>query len=753
MSLISELKRRNVIRAALFYLAGSWLLIQVAETIFPLFGFPDAAVRMVVTISAIGFLPAMMVSWAFEWTPEGLKKDEGKAGGRPALSIHAKAWDRVIIVVLALALGLFAFDRFVLAPQREADLFESATQAGVEMEKARASTVPDESVAVLPFINLSGNPGNEYLSDGLANTLMHMLTQLADLKVAARISSFAFKGKNVDVREIGKALSVAHVLEGTVQTQGDRIRITAQLVRADNGYHVWSQSYDRTMEDIFAIQDEIAEDVAGILGSQLLAGNNIGSLGPATADISAYDIYLRAMEQQATGSFDALSRADELFRQSLDKDASFTDAKIALVRNNYLRGFAGAGEYETDMEDSRRWVEEVLAVEPSNLEARQYEIRLRADEAYVNMDINLRNALMQELVETFENGQGDTFLLSIASNWLVAQSRPDEALNLLKDALVSDPLNVDLLLAQANLLRNKDGPDAAEQPLKTALTVQPDNPEILRRLGLMEFGRRQLVEGLRYMRKLELIDPLDPQPTAEIAATLTEVGLYEAARLWMADYRSRQDDYGAVLNLEIQLAAERGDEAELRRIVPRMLDDIFKGRIAGGAHLILLREYAVIMLREDRAQEGLDYLESFRPGIAQVSTEAVTGWGDLRIRTQAVGPLFRAVSDSQSFMRFQEATLAFLASRGVVITDENPAIVGIRYHNEGLESAKAAFFSIYNEDLYILSFTWNQFKRVPWAAELRADPDIIAVMDAREARIAELREEVLALMAEPEWQR
>ena len=323
MSLLSELKRRNVLRTALGYLAASWLLIQIAETLFPIFNLSNAAVRLIVIVLSIGFVPVLALSWAMEWTPEGLKKDQGYASGLSLAPKHAKTWDRIILLVLALALGLFAFDKFVLAPEREPKIVESATQAGVELEKARASAIPDESVAVLPFVNMSGDPENEYFSDGLTETLLHMLAQLADLKVAARTSSFAFKDQNADIRTIATTLSVAHVLEGSVQKSGDRIRVTAQLIRADDGYHVWSQNYDRTLVDIFAIQDEIAADVANALGSTLLAGNDSTIVGLFTDDVDAYDIYLKALEQQGIGTFEALSKAEAFLDRSLLADPVF----------------------------------------------------------------------------------------------------------------------------------------------------------------------------------------------------------------------------------------------------------------------------------------------------------------------------------------------------------------------------------------------------------------------------------------------
>lgn len=219
---------------------------------------------------AIGFLPMLIFSWVFELTPAGLKKESEVDRDESITRTTGKRLDQAIMVVLALALVYFAFDKFVLSPQREAELIESATQAGAEQaldeERARASAIPNESIAVLPFVNMSGDPQNEYFSDGLTETLLHMLAQLPELKVSARTSAFAFKGQNVDIRTIALTLGVAHLLEGSVQRASNRVRVTAQLIRADDGFHVWSQSYDRILDDIFAIQDEIAADVRSNAG-------------------------------------------------------------------------------------------------------------------------------------------------------------------------------------------------------------------------------------------------------------------------------------------------------------------------------------------------------------------------------------------------------------------------------------------------------------------------------------------------------
>jgi len=688
------------------YLAGSWLLLQIVETMLPAFEFDDVVLRYFVIILSIGFIPTMAVSWAFEWTPDGLKREQDVAPKDETAKAQAKTWDRIILVVMALALGFFAFDRFVLSPQREAALIASATEAGAEMERAKVSAIAYESVAVLPFTNMSADPANEYFSDGLTETLLHMLAQIADLKVAARTSSFAFKNKNVDIRKIAAELGVAHVLEGSVQKANNRVRITAQLIRAEDGFHVWSQNYDRTLDDIFAIQDEIAAHVADALGRTLLAGNDEAVVGLFTDDVDAYDIYLKTLEQQAIGTFDSLSTAETLLNKALLTDASFVDAKLALVRNIFLKYYSDTGEFEENSAIATRLLTEVLAENPDDLAARQFDLRLSSSIAIREMDMSTYHELMGELLLTFQEGYGNPFVRADVARYLINESRTDEALQLLQEALVTDPLNVALLMAHAGVLGDTVGPDAAELPLRTALSVQPDNPLVLWTLGTLEFGRKNVVAGLHYMRRLEIVDPLDPSPTHEIALTLNELGLYDDAKQWLEEFRSRTtSDRQRITDLEAHMAAERNDEAALRRIVPGALANMLDGDLDHGISSVLLNEYAVIMIADGKSQQGLDFLESFFPGISRIGGDAVTGWTELRIQLSAVVPLLRDLSDDATNARITAALTGLLDEKGVIIEEDNPGFVRVQYSRHGLDAAKAAFFSIYTEDMYILSFS------------------------------------------------
>lgn len=291
MSFLAELKRRNVIRMAGLYLVGAWLVTQVASTVLPMFGAPDWLPRSVLILLAIGLVPTLIFAWVFELTPAGIKRD---AEVKPEESIApqtARRIDRMIIAVLLIALAYFGVDKFVLAPRRDASLIASMAPPP---NAGAAEAVDGKSIAVLPFTDLSPSHDQEYFSDGMAEEILNALAQVRDLKVAGRTSSFHFKGRNDDLRTIGRTLGVASVLEGSVRKQGDRVRITAQLIRASNGFHLWSNSYDGDLKDVFELQERIARAITDQL-QVVIAGEQKSRLVPvATTSPEAHELYLQA---------------------------------------------------------------------------------------------------------------------------------------------------------------------------------------------------------------------------------------------------------------------------------------------------------------------------------------------------------------------------------------------------------------------------------------------------------------------------
>jgi TolB-like protein len=336
LAFVAELRRRNVIRVAGLYLVAAWLITQVAGTVLPMFDAPNWLPRSIVVLLAIGFVPALVFAWIYEITPEGVKR-ESEVGRHVSIAPQtARRMDRAIIIVLALALVVFAIDRFVIAPQREAT-HDAALRAELAGESAKASAaqpaagIPeidkDPSIAVLPMVNMSEDKGNEYFSDGISEELLNLLAKVPKLRVIARTSSFAFKGQNLEIPDIARRLHVASVLEGSVRKSGDRVRITAQLIRALDGSHLWSETYDRTLDDIFKVQDEIASEVVAQLKIKLLGA--VPTAKPV--DGRAYALFLQAREVARQGTAEAFQQAIALYQQSVALDANQAAAWTGLA--------------------------------------------------------------------------------------------------------------------------------------------------------------------------------------------------------------------------------------------------------------------------------------------------------------------------------------------------------------------------------------------------------------------------------------
>lgn len=358
MSVIEELKRRNVFRVGAAYVVVAWLIIQVAETIFPLFGFDETPARIVVVVLTIGFVPTLILAWVFELTPEGLKKDEDIDRSLAVGLTNARRLDRIIMVVLALGLGYFAFDKFILSESREASIADQARQEG--RSEALTASYGDNSIAVLAFDDMSPARDQEYLSDGIAEELLNLLAQIPELRVISRSSAFSFKGRSIEIPEIAKRLNVAHILEGSVRKSGDRLRITAQLIDARSDTHLWSETYDRVLDDVFTVQDEIAEIVAGRLTTTLL-----GSV-PKSRHVNpaAFEILLESRHVSRAGTPEGFLRSNELADQALQLDPDYASAWVIKAKNYSNMAESGVLPREESYELAREAAATALTLGP-----------------------------------------------------------------------------------------------------------------------------------------------------------------------------------------------------------------------------------------------------------------------------------------------------------------------------------------------------------------------------------------------------
>ena len=319
MSLFQELKRRNVIRIAILYVVSSWVLLQLTDVLSSLLNVPEFAGSIVIMLLLLGFFPALIFAWVYEMTPEGLKREVDVDRSQSTTPDTGKKINVVIVVLLVIAISGLIADRLI----PESGVAKDPVLA--ESLDAAEAPIDDLSIAVLPFADLSPTGDQEYFTDGLSEELLNLLVRVDDLHVASRTSAFAYRGSTLSIPEIARALRVGHILEGSVRKDGERIRITAQLIEAETDRHVWSENFDRELVDIFAIQDEIANAIVRELTGKLgVGGERTISVEAVTENLDAYEMYLTARELFLKRT--ELPESIRLFRQAIELDPSFARA-------------------------------------------------------------------------------------------------------------------------------------------------------------------------------------------------------------------------------------------------------------------------------------------------------------------------------------------------------------------------------------------------------------------------------------------
>jgi TolB-like protein/tetratricopeptide (TPR) repeat protein len=445
MSFFTELKRRNVFRVALLYLVASWLIIQVADTGVSLLGLPEWTGRLVFLLLLIGLPLVVLFSWAYEITPEGLKREKEVERNESITHETARKLNMAVIVLLLLAVGGMIADRLI--PEQLQD-----TQAAADAGETNDPT--GQSIAVLPFVNMSADPENEYFSDGLSEELLNLLAKIPELKVAARTSAFSFKNSDAGIAEIADTLNVAHVLEGSVRKSGDQIRITAQLIKGSDGYHLWSRTWDRTLIDVFAIQDEIAAAVVDALKVTLL-----GELPHASVtDTRAYELYLQAKVFADMRTKESLERAARLLTEALVVDPDYAEAwvELSVVRTNQVGASYLAAE--EGYASARAASERALELDPDNPRALS---NLGWLAMYWDWDFETAVRLISRAKQL---APGNASVLNAYAVLVGAFGRLDSMIANYEEALQRDPVSM-------SVLANLAGASLAKDPLGRSLEL------------------------------------------------------------------------------------------------------------------------------------------------------------------------------------------------------------------------------------------------------------------------------------------
>jgi TolB-like protein/Tfp pilus assembly protein PilF len=568
MSFIDELRRRNVFRVGIAYAIATWVLLQITEVITPILDLPGWVPKLIFVILAVGFVPALIFAWAFELTPEGLKKEKNVDRSESITHHTGRKLDFAIIAVLVLTVGLLLADRFSGKPAPDAE------------------QVTNKSIAVLPFVNISSDKEQEYFSDGITEEILNLLASVKELKVAGRTSSFAFKGQNDDLRRIGDLLGVEHILEGSVRKSGATVRITAQLVQVEDGFHLWSDTYDRELTDVFAIQDEIATEILKQLKARLLDEEQQAIVSQRT-NPEAYDLYLLAKQRLYERTRPTIESAVELLNRAIAIDPDYAPAYAQRGIATFLlsdRSYGTIPEAEANTQ-GKRFIDAALEKDPQLAEAW----------AGLGLYHRSRPAEHEQAIDALTKALSINPNLINASNWLQSTlaetGNPRGALQLLEQMTQRDPLYRPGFANAAYMFDSFGEHEKAQALIDRFRKYDPNNAGLLRADAMHHYSTGNSADGMRLAeRAYEL------EPTNAVTQFAYTVGLW----LTMQTERIAEEgsDFAKVGAME--LLGRRQEAFDLA------------GELSREGNLWPLFD---LYNRSDRSNELIDYLEERWPAL------------------------------------------------------------------------------------------------------------------------------------------
>jgi len=482
-SLFTELKRRNVFRMGGLYLVGAWLITQVSATLLPTFEAPPWVLRAIVMLLAIGFVPMLIFSWIYELTPDGLKRD---AEVKPEESIApqtARRMDRMIIGVLVLAVVYFAVDKFVLAPQRDAQRTAAPTASVKPGNAAAASaatqppagtaTIPEKSIAVLPFESLSDDKSNAYFAVGIQDEILTRLAKIGALKVISRTSTAHFASSPENLPDIARQLGVANILEGSVQKSGEAVHINVQLIRAASDEHLWAESFNRKLDDVFGVEGEVAQKIAEMLQAKLSGAEVALVEAKPTSNVAAYDAYLRGLdfENRAFG-VEQLKSASKFYAQATQLDPQFA---LAWAHGSDIDGliYSQAIDHSDErLQAARRGAEMAMRLAPESTEA----WLAKGAFLYHTKDFDGADAAYSEAAKRLPNDPG---ILAAQAYLERRRGNYDRAIELMERSLERDPQNITNLTGVGETLDPIGKHAEARVWYDRALVFRPGEPAVI----------------------------------------------------------------------------------------------------------------------------------------------------------------------------------------------------------------------------------------------------------------------------------
>src|SRR5437773_1782138 len=541
----AELKRRNVYKVAVAYAVGGWLVAQISTQIFPFLEIPNWVVRLIIVLIAIGFPIALVIAWAFEATPEGIKRTE-VADAMPAVAGQKKhAWIYVVIVGAAISVALFFLGRYT-AQSRESG-----------RPPATAGSLPQKSIAVLPFDNLSRDPDNAFFAEGVQDEILTRLAKVADLKVIARTSTQKFKSAPADLRDVAKQLDVTNILEGSVQKVNDQVRVNVQLINALTNAHLWAEIYDRKLSDIFAVQSDIAKTVADTLQAKLTGAEKQMMAAQPTTDTAAYELYHKGRSLWEKRSGDNIPKAIAFYEQAIARDPNYALAYAGLAQAYILVPFyTGADRFDAYLKAKD------AALKALRLDSNLAEAHAALGKVLFFSEIDLAGA-MREYKRAIELAPND----ATAHHWfgndtLAALGQFEEAIAEGKHSVELDPLSIVINVDLGETFYYARRYDEAARQMRKALEIDPTSFYAHYNLGIVLQLMGDLPGAIaEYEKAKQLVD--NPRVSALCASAKALAGHKNAALRMLSDFDelSRHREVVGYCRALLYLSLNNKDEA------------------------------------------------------------------------------------------------------------------------------------------------------------------------------------------------
>lgn len=708
-SFFTELRRRNVLRVAFVYLVAAWLILQVADLIVPILNLPDWSSKLIFLLLILGFPISLILAWAFEMTPEGLKKEKDVDRSQSIASQTGRRIDFVIIGALALAL---AYSMYFKDPDAADSAVPVPAQDGTH------------SIAVLPLVNMSSDPETDYFSDGLAEELLNLLAKVDSLRVAARTSSFAYKGGDQNIQKIGEELGVGHILEGSVRRAGNRVRITTQLINVADGFHLWSETYERELTDIFALQDEIAAAVVKALRIELLDEE----IAPERVAINpaAYDLFLRGRGELNENDAGALERAADYLQRAIELEPGYV-AAMALLGSTYLdMDEFGSLSITESLRLSGPLVKKTLDLDPHEADA-------WAAQGYRQLRLDQTALAGESLQRALELSPSHIRALDNYSAVLLAQGRFRENLEQTRKLAELDPQN--------------PNNQATYEYIKAYFGENGQIEQVFGRLRQSHFNDPRFYDAsasyyqrvheydhmIKDMLRTRVLRPSDAWAPGWISTALFSLGAADEGEQWLEQTREVNPDSRYLLMAGYERLLAKKQYRELSAFTrAAWMREATEGNYLGlGAALLL----------DGKPAETYDVLKE---SLARYPFDPATG----NVSFSTAGALWlilaaRAVGDD---------ALAgdLLAKVGIQIGNA----IEQRYYVLAAQQSRAAYYALAGERiraLYTLQQAADNGFAVPHALEtpffddLKNNPDFQAILKQVRANQAAMKDKVLAL--------